>query len=40
MSVWNQDIGHIVNNKADSHGDIEQFDILWRLASELKLEPG
>ena len=25
MSVWDQDIGHIVNNKADSHGDIEQI---------------
>ena len=27
MSVWDQDIGHIVNNKADRHGDIEQN---WR----------
>ena len=25
MSVWDQDIGHIVNNIADSHGDIEQI---------------
>lgn len=25
MSVWDQDIGHIVNNEADSHGYIEQI---------------
>jgi len=40
MSVWDQDIGHIVNNKTDSHCDIEQIWHLWWLASELKLESG
>ena len=25
MSAWDQDIGHIVNNKADCHGDIGQI---------------
>jgi hypothetical protein len=36
MSVWNQDIGHIVNNKTDSHCNIEQ---IWRfMVVSLRIE--
>ena len=42
ISVWDQDIGYSVNNKVDSHGDIEQIwhfmEVSLRIEVRTKIE--